>query len=118
MQFFGHVQPPLSGFIGKFALIHALLNPLGLGAAGAPLAMSSWVMVGLMLVSGLFALLYGSFRFLVEFVREPDAQLGYLAFGWVTMGQLLSLPMLLAGLVLLALSRLRPVPSGNTGAAA
>ena len=48
--------PPLSGFIGKFALIHALLNPLGLGAAGAPLAMSSWVMVGLMLVSGLFAL--------------------------------------------------------------
>ncbi len=48
--------PPLSGFIGKFALIHALLNPLGLGTAGAPLAMSSWVMVGLMLVSGLFAL--------------------------------------------------------------
>ena len=48
--------PPLSGFIGKFALIHALLNPLGLGATGAPLAMSSWVMVGLMLVSGLFAL--------------------------------------------------------------
>src|SRR5690606_8417047 len=41
-------------------------------------------------VSGLFALLYGCFRFAVEFVREPDAQLGYLAFGWLTMGQVLS----------------------------
>ena len=49
-------------------------------------------------VSGLFALLYGCFRFLVEFVREPDAQLGYLAFGWLTMGQLLSLPLILLGL--------------------
>ena len=51
-------------------------------------------------VSGLFALLYGSFRFLVEFVREPDAQLGYLALGWVTMGQVLSLPLILLGLYL------------------
>ena len=49
-------------------------------------------------VSGVFALLYGSFRFLVEFVREPDVQLGYLAFGWVTMGQVLSLPLILLGL--------------------
>ena len=51
-------------------------------------------------VSGLFALLYGSFRFLVEFVREPDAQLGYLAFGWVTMGQVLSTPLILLWAVL------------------
>ena len=51
-------------------------------------------------VSGVFALLYGSFRFLVEFVREPDAQLGYLAFGWVTMGQVLSMPLILLGLLL------------------
>jgi phosphatidylglycerol---prolipoprotein diacylglyceryl transferase len=43
-------------------------------------------------VSGLFLLCYGVFRFAVEFVREPDPQLGYLAFGWVTMGQVLSLP--------------------------
>jgi len=48
-------------------------------------------------VSGLFLLCYGSFRLLVEFVREPDAHLGYLAFGWVTMGQVLSLPMILLG---------------------
>jgi phosphatidylglycerol:prolipoprotein diacylglycerol transferase len=52
-------------------------------------------------VSGLFLLGYGTFRFLVELVREPDPQLGYLAFGWVTMGQILSLPMVLAGALLL-----------------
>ena len=59
-------------------------------------------------VSGLFALLYGLFRFAVEFVREPDAHLGYLAFGWLTMGQVLSLPLVAIGLVLLWLSRSAP----------
>ena len=57
------------------------------------------------LVSGLFALFYGVFRFGVEFVREPDAQLGYLAWGWLTMGQILSLPLILLGVVLLLASR-------------
>jgi phosphatidylglycerol:prolipoprotein diacylglycerol transferase len=52
-------------------------------------------------ISGLFLLCYGIFRFAVEFVREPDPQLGYLAFGWVTMGQILSLPMILMGIGLL-----------------
>ncbi|GAB6068374.1 prolipoprotein diacylglyceryl transferase [Methylothermus subterraneus] len=51
-----------------------------------------------MAVSGLFLLGYGSFRFLVEFIREPDAHIGYLAFGWLTMGQVLSFPMIAAGL--------------------
>ena len=60
-------------------------------------------------VSGLFALLYGSFRFLVEFVRMPDAHLGYLAFGWLTMGQVLSLPLVLLGLFLLWRSHSAPV---------
>lgn len=50
-----------------------------------------------MAVSGMFLALYGIFRFIVEFVRLPDAQLGYLAFNWLTMGQLLSLPMILCG---------------------
>lgn len=59
-------------------------------------------------VSGLFALLYGCFRFLVEFVREPDAQLGYLAFGWLTMGQVLSTPLILLGLFWLWKSRTSP----------
>ncbi len=59
-------------------------------------------------VAGLFALLYGSFRFLVEFVREPDAQLGYLAFDWLTMGQMLSTPLILLGLFWLWRSRSAP----------
>lgn len=49
---------------------------------------------------GTFLLLYGVFRFTVEFVRVPDAQLGYLA-GWLTMGQLLSIPLVIAGVVVL-----------------
>ncbi len=53
-------------------------------------------------VSGWFLLGYGVFRFAVEFVREPDQPLGYLAFGWLTMGQALSFPMILAGACLLA----------------
>jgi phosphatidylglycerol:prolipoprotein diacylglycerol transferase len=57
-----------------------------------------------MAVSGLFLLGYGLFRFAVEFVRLPDAHLGYLAFGWVTMGQLLSAPMIFAGILLLTLA--------------
>lgn len=57
-------------------------------------------------VSGLFLLGYGVFRFAVEFFREPDAHLGTLAFGWLTMGQLLSIPMILLGGFLL----IRPQP--------
>jgi len=59
-------------------------------------------------VSGMFALLYGVFRFLVEFVRVPDEGIGYLAFGWLTMGQLLSLPLIALGLFLFWLSRRSP----------
>jgi phosphatidylglycerol:prolipoprotein diacylglycerol transferase len=55
-------------------------------------------------VSGLFALLYGVFRIAVEFIRLPDPQLGYLAFGWLTMGQLLSIPMVIVGAAMLALA--------------
>jgi phosphatidylglycerol:prolipoprotein diacylglycerol transferase len=57
-----------------------------------------------MAVSALFLICYGVFRFAVEFVRMPDAHLGYLAFGWLTMGQLLSAPMVLVGLLLFALA--------------
>ena len=64
-----------------------------------------------MAVSGLFLLLYGIFRFSVEFVRQPDANLGYLAWGWLTMGQVLSAPMIIAGAVLLWLAYRRRVPA-------
>lgn len=57
-----------------------------------------------MAVSGLFLIGYSVFRFLVEFVRTPDAHLGFLAFDWLTMGQLLSIPMFLAGIILMALA--------------
>lgn len=48
-------------------------------------------------VSALFLLCYGSFRFFSEFFRQPDPQLGFILWGWVTMGQILSAPMILAG---------------------
>ena len=50
---------------------------------------------------GAFLVLYGIFRFLIEFVREPDVQLGYLWGGWLTMGQVLSAPLIVAGIALL-----------------
>ena len=55
-------------------------------------------------VSGMFLLFYGIFRFFVEFYRIPDAHLDYLALGWVTMGQILSAPMILAGLLLVIMA--------------
>jgi len=50
-------------------------------------------------ISALFLIMYGSFRFLVEFTREPDAHLGLLGLG-LSMGQWLSLPMVLIGIAL------------------
>lgn len=52
-------------------------------------------------VSGLFALGYGVMRSFVEFFREPDADIGYLAFGWLTEGQLLSFPLIIVGIILI-----------------
>ena len=48
-------------------------------------------------IAVLFVVLYGLIRFGVEFTREPDPQLGYIAFGWLTMGQILSLAIVVAG---------------------
>ena len=59
-------------------------------------------------VSGLFLLGYGIFRFIVEFVRVPDSHLGYLAFDWLTMGQVLSLPMILLGGTMIVLAYRKP----------
>jgi phosphatidylglycerol:prolipoprotein diacylglycerol transferase len=53
-------------------------------------------------VVGLALAWYGVVRFAIEFVRLPDAQIGYLAWDWFTMGQLLSLPMIIAGVALMA----------------
>ena len=59
------------------------------------------------MVSGLFLVLYGSFRFAVEFFREPDGHIGFDFFDWVTRGQLLSLPMIAVGVGLILWSWLR-----------
>lgn len=52
-------------------------------------------------ISGMFCISYGIYRFLVEFVREPDRDLGFIAFDWLTMGQLLSFPMIIAGAIMM-----------------
>ena len=65
-----------------------------------------------MSVSGLFLALYGLFRFFVEFYRMPDTHLpnnGYLLFDWVTMGHILTLPMIIVGAALIYLAY-RPTP--------
>lgn len=68
---------------------------------GLVLGLILWIYIRkprpVMTVTGLFLLGYGIIRFGIEWVREPDAHLGYLAWGWLTMGQLLSLPMIIGG---------------------
>ncbi len=56
----------------------------------------------LMATSGMFLIGYGVLRTFSEFFREPDFHLGFVMFGWVTNGQLLSLPMVLLGAGILA----------------
>jgi phosphatidylglycerol:prolipoprotein diacylglycerol transferase len=52
-------------------------------------------------ISGLFLTGYGVFRFITEFFRQPDDHLGFLAMNWLTMGMLLSLPMIAAGIIIM-----------------
>jgi len=52
-------------------------------------------------VGGLFLFGYGLFRIIAELFREPDAHIGFIAWGSLTMGQLLSLPLLIVGIVLM-----------------
>ncbi len=59
-------------------------------------------------VSGLFLAGYGVIRIIEEFFRQPDPQYGYLAFGWLTMGQILCIPMILFGLYFLFNQRKQP----------
>ncbi|PYP51970.1 MAG: prolipoprotein diacylglyceryl transferase, partial [Gemmatimonadetes bacterium] len=59
------------------------------------------------LLTGAFLVGYALLRFLLEFTRQPDAQLGFIVFGKFSMGQLLSTIMLLVGIVVLATSRYR-----------
>jgi phosphatidylglycerol:prolipoprotein diacylglycerol transferase len=65
--------------------------------------------------TALFLICYGLSRFAVEFLRVPDENRGYLLFGWVTMGQLLTIPMLIVGTVLMVVAYRRNEASGNFG---
>ncbi|WP_136660258.1 prolipoprotein diacylglyceryl transferase [Nitratireductor sp. XY-223] len=56
-------------------------------------------------VGGAFLLGYGASRILVEFFREPDAHIGYLFGGWLTMGMILSVPMIAVGLIAMAYAK-------------
>jgi len=67
-----------------------------------------------MAVSGLFSLGYGSFRFAVELIRLPDSHIDYLAFGWITMGHVLTLPMIIFGMLFMFLAY-RPKPAEASG---
>ncbi|MDG2276389.1 MAG: prolipoprotein diacylglyceryl transferase [Pseudomonadales bacterium] len=58
-------------------------------------------------VSGTFLMGYGVFRVITENYRSPDGHIGFIAFDWLTMGQILSLPMLIAGILLMVWSRSR-----------
>jgi phosphatidylglycerol:prolipoprotein diacylglycerol transferase len=67
--------------------------------------------------TGLFLLLYGCARFTVEWVRLPDANIGYLVGGWLTMGMSLTTPMILIGACLMVYAYRRDHPSGNSSVA-
>lgn len=66
-----------------------------------------------MAVSGAFLLGYGVFRSGVEFVRQPDENIGYLLGEWLTMGQVLSSPMILIGVILLSLAYYKKSKANN-----
>lgn len=63
-----------------------------------------------MAVASLFLVGYGLARFTVEFFREPDADKGFILFNWMTMGQILTTPMILGGLVLLLVAYRKQLP--------
>ena len=63
------------------------------------------------LVSGVFLAGYGALRFITEFFRQPDNHLGFIAFDWLTMGQLLSLPMFIIGILIVLRARTRSEPT-------
>ena len=61
-------------------------------------------------VSGVFLITYGLLRVVTEHFRQPDSHLGFVAFDWLTMGQMLSIPLVIGGILLLSLA----APRGAT----
>ena len=59
---------------------------------------------------GVFLTLYGCFRILVEFVRQPDIQIGYLYGDWLTMGMVLSVPLVVIGIIVFIFAQVQQLP--------
>ena len=57
------------------------------------------------IVSSCFLIFYGSIRFIIEFYRQPDSHIGYVAFDSISMGQILCLPMIVIGMLIFIYSR-------------
>ena len=98
---------PAGGMIARHPsqLYEAALEGLVLFMVMALLAWRTRILAMPRAMSGVFLLGYGLSRIIVEFFREPDEQLGFLFGGWLTMGMLLSLPMVALGMWLIALAR-------------
>jgi phosphatidylglycerol:prolipoprotein diacylglycerol transferase len=65
-------------------------------------------------VTSVFLMGYGTMRMSTELFRSPDAHIGFIAFDWLSMGQLLSLPMLIAGILLFLWSRTQSLAQGTS----
>lgn len=90
------MQDPVFGLVKRYPtqLLEALLEGLALGII---LWLAGMANKPTGFVSGMFLLGYGIFRSFVEFFRLPDTHIGYLLGDWLTMGHLLSLPMMVFG---------------------
>lgn len=91
---------PEGGFIPRHPsqLYEAFFEGVVLFAILWPLRKKNWPSGTL---TGLFFVLYAIFRFFLEFFRQPDPQLGFIAFNWLTMGQLLSIGIFILGILIL-----------------
>ena len=89
-------------------LYEAGLEGLALGAVLLWLALARGWLRAPWAISGVFLTGYGLARFFVEFFREPDAHIGYEAFGWLTRGQILSAPLIVVGIALLFYAYRKP----------
>lgn len=105
---------PAGGYLPRHPsqLYEAVLEGLVLFAVLAFLVWRKGALLYPRLLSGVFLMGYGLSRIVVECAREPDAQLGFLFGGWLTMGMLLSVPMVLVGVVLVRLGLKHPLPKG------
>ncbi len=92
-------------------LYEALLEGVVLFAALAWLVWARGKLKTPKFVGGAFIAGYGLARIFIEFFREPDAHIGYLLGGWLTMGMVLSLPMVLAGIWAMATAKSPPAPT-------